>query len=144
MEVANRKRTSMKFEEALQSRIAQVPIFKTLRMRVSETCEGMAILAAPYRRTYDGAYNCFHGGLLMTVADSAAWVAVLTLAGADAWIATTDMNIRFLAPCRSNVTAEAKVIKLGKTLCPVSVEIREAQGVTVAVAQVTYMRLRKL
>lgn len=66
---------------------------------------------------------------------------MLTMAGADAVITTTDMNIRFLAPCHSKATAEAKIIKFGKTLCPVSVEIRDVQGVLVAVAQVTYMRL---
>ena len=77
----------------------------------------------------------------MTLADTAACVAVLTLAGADAPIVTTDMNIRFLAPCRSDVTAEAKIVKLGETLCPVSVDISDARSVSVAVAQVTYMRL---
>ncbi len=59
-------------------------------------------------------------------------------------LATTDMNIRFLAPCQSDATAEAKIIKVGRTLCPVSVEVRDAQQVLVAVAQVTYMRLRQL
>jgi uncharacterized protein (TIGR00369 family) len=54
---------------------------------------------------------------------------------------TTDMNIRFLAPCLSPATAKAEVIKLGRTMCPVSVEIFDAQGALVAVAQVNYMRL---
>src|SRR5207302_8740141 len=97
----------------------------------------------PYDAAYDGVFKSFHGGLLMTLADTAACVAVLTLAGADAEIITTDMNIRLLAPCRSDTTAEATVIKFGKTLYPVSVELRDVNGVRVAVAQVTYMRLAK-
>jgi uncharacterized protein (TIGR00369 family) len=103
--------------------------------------DGAASLTAPYDPAYDGVFQSFHGGLLMTLADTAASVAVLTLAGADAEITTTDMNIRFLAPCRSDSTAEAVVIKFGRTLCPVSVELRDANRVRVAVAQVTYMRL---
>ena len=127
-----------------ESRVAQIPIFKSLRIQVTATGEGTGALTAPYDPAYDGVFNSFHGGLLMTLADTAACVAVLTRVGADAVITTTDMNIRFLAPCRSDATAEAKIIKFGKTLCPVSVEVRDAQGVVVAVAQITYMRLGKL
>lgn len=129
---------------SLENRVAQIPIFKSLRIQVTATGEGTATLTAPYDPAYDGIFNSFHGGLLMTLADTAACIAVLTRAGADAAITTTDMNIRFLAPCRSDATAGAKIIKFGKTLCPVSVELRDAQGVLVAVAQVTYMRLGKL
>lgn len=35
----------------------------------------------------------------------------------------------------------AKVIKFGKALCPVSVDICDRNGTAVAVAQITYMRL---
>ena|SRR2546425_810976 len=128
----------------LENRLSQIPVFRKLQLQLDAMDKGLAKLTAPYDPTYDGVFNSFHGGLLMTLADTAACVAVLTQAGADAVITTTDMNIRFLAPCHSDATAEAKIIKFGKTLCPVSVEVRDAQGVLVAVAQVTYMRLGRL
>lgn len=133
----------MPTSEALRNRLAQIPIFKTLRLKLKTMTSGNAVLAAAYDPAYDGVFNSFHGGLLMTLADTAACVAVLTLTGPDAVITTTDMNIRFLAPCRSDVTAEARVVKFGKTLCPVSVDLRDAHGTLVAMAQVTYMRLQK-
>ncbi|MGC2161124.1 MAG: PaaI family thioesterase, partial [Silvibacterium sp.] len=111
----------MAAQDMLQSRLAQIPIFETLRLRLGAIGEGTAELTAPYDPVYDGIFNSFHGGLLMTLADTAACVAVLTLAGADAVITTTGMNIRFLVPCRSDAKAVANVIKFGKTLCPVSV-----------------------
>lgn len=129
---------------ALEARLERIPVFRKLNFHVSAAGEGCARLTAPYDPAYDGVFNSFHGGLLMTLADTASCVAVLTLAGTNAVITTTDMNIRFLAPCRSAATAEAKVIKFGRTLCPVSVEIRDAQAVLIAVAQVTYMRLGNL
>lgn len=134
----------MRISHELENRLRQIPIFTKLALQVEAVSDGTVKVKAPYDSAYDGVFNSFHGGLLMTLADTASCVAVLTQAGADAVITTTDMNIRFLAPCRSDATAEAKVIKLGKTLCPVSVNIRDAQGVLVAVAQVTYMRLGKL
>jgi len=128
-------------KKTLEERPGTVPIFRTLGLRLEAVSEGNATLIAPYDRRYDGIFESFHGELLMTLADTAACVAVLTLAGASAVITTTDMNIRFLAPCRSDCMAKATVIKFGKTVCPVSVRLCDANGTQVAVAQVTYMRL---
>ena len=128
---------------ALRRRLDAIPLFITFGYRVGELGEGTAAITAPYHPKHDGIFESFHGGLLMTLADSAACAAVLTLAGHDATVTTTDMNIRFLAPCRADAVAEARVIKFGKTLCPVAVTLRDAAGKDVAVAQVTYMRLQK-
>jgi uncharacterized protein (TIGR00369 family) len=132
----------MSISKELENRLRQIPVVQKFKYEPSDLNQGTAKLTAPYDPTSNGIFNCFHGGLLMTLADTAACAAVLTLAGADAVVTTTDMNIRFLAPCHSDATAEAKVVKLGKTLCPVSVEVRSAQQVLVAIAQVTYIRLR--
>lgn len=77
----------------------------------------------------------------MTIADSIACFAIMTMTGPDQAMTTTDMNIRFLAPCLTDVTVKAKVIKLGKTLCPVGVDLFDTNQKHIAVAQVTYMRL---
>ena len=127
--------------KTLKERLGTLPIFLTLGLRLEAVSEGKATLIAPYDRRYDGIFESFHGGLLMTLADTAACVAVLTLAGASAAVTTTDMNIRFLVACHSACRAEATVIKFGKTLCPVLVSLYDANGTQVAVAQVTYMRL---
>jgi uncharacterized protein (TIGR00369 family) len=126
---------------AVRARVELIPICKALNYRIAALAEGEATLTAPYEPRYNGVFDSYHGGMLMTLADTAACVAVFTLADLGARVATTDMNIRFLAACRSDVSAHAKVIKFGKTLCPVSVEIRDQNDNAVAVAQVTYMRL---
>ena len=126
---------------AILDRVQKIPIFDTLRMRVDELGEGLARVTVPYDRKFDGVFESFHGGLLMTVADSAACFAVMTMTGPDEPMTTTDMSIRFLAPCRSDLTAEARVIKLGRTLCPLAIDLFDAAGVRVAVAQVNYIRL---
>ncbi|MGH9505569.1 MAG: PaaI family thioesterase [Terriglobales bacterium] len=126
---------------AVEQRFATIPITSALRLRLDELHDGVAVLTAPHDPAYDGIFRSFHGGLLMTLADTAACIAILTRAGAEAEVTTTDMNIRFLAPCRSDVTARAELIKLGRTLCPVAVQLHDAAGVLVALAQVTYMRL---
>ena len=66
---------------------------------------------------------------------------MLTVAGADILTATTDFNIHFLAPCRTDARATAKVIKSGRTLMLAEINIHDMQGHHVAVCQASYMRL---
>ncbi len=123
-------------------RFAEIPIMKTLSLEMVSVNAGEATMRMPYRREHDGVFETLHGGLMMTLADTAACVAVLTLAGPEARITTTDMNIRFLKGCRTDCTAVAKVIKFGRTLSPVEVRLQDAEGALLAIAQVTYMRLK--
>jgi uncharacterized protein (TIGR00369 family) len=122
-------------------RISRIPIFNTLGMRVGRVEEGLFTTTIPRRAEHDGIFESLHGGILMTLADSTAAFAILTLTGPDQPMTTTDMNIRFLAPCLTDATATARVIKFGRTLCPCAVDLTDENGKLVAVAQVTYMRL---
>ena len=131
-------------KQALLTRVRRIPIVDTLGIRIEEFSEGYCKAVVPHDVRYDGVFESFHGGLLMTVADSVACFAIMTQTGPDEPLTTTDMNIRFLFPCLTDVTVVARVIKLGRTLCPVAVDLFDAMGVQVAVAQVTYMRLPKM
>src|SRR5215831_3100374 len=130
--------------DAIHRRVASIPIAETLQMRDVLFDEGVCELVVPRQERYDGVFESFHGGLLMTAADSAACFAILTLTGADQLLTTTDMNIRFLAPCLSDLRVRAHVIKRGRLLCPVAVDLFDAENKLVAVAQVTYMLLERI
>ena len=126
---------------AIISRVKKIPIVDTLNLTVETLARGYCLTRVPRKRRYDGVFESFHGGLLMTVADSTACFAIFTKTGPDIKLTTTDMHIRFLAPCLTGVVAEATVIKLGRTLCPVAVDVFDEKGQKVAVAQVTYILL---
>jgi uncharacterized protein (TIGR00369 family) len=130
---------------AVRAKFHTIPIADTLKLRLEALAEGEATITMPHGgRAFHGIFESLHGGLLMTIADTCACVAILTMTGPDAIITTTDMNIRFLAPCLSDATAEARIIKFGRSLVPVNVTLRDANGREVALAQVTYMRLDKM
>jgi uncharacterized protein (TIGR00369 family) len=129
-------------DSAVLERVLKIPIFVTLKFEIRQLGGGKCKAFVPRDTKYDGIFETFHGGLLMTIADSISACAILTKTGADAMIATTDMNIRFLAPCKTGVIAEAAIIKLGRTLCPVSVELYDENAHKVAIAQVNYMIIR--
>ncbi|MCU0605179.1 MAG: PaaI family thioesterase [Desulfobacterales bacterium] len=134
---------NQELQGALLARINRIPIVATLGIEIVRFGDGTCESRVPRSRNYDGVFESFHGGLLMTVADSTACFAILTRTGPDTRLTTTDMNIRFLAACLTDVIAKARVIKFGRTLCPVAVDLFDTTGRQVALAQVTYMLLNR-
>jgi uncharacterized protein (TIGR00369 family) len=129
--------------EAIRRRLMTIPAVHTFGYRVEELSPGRAVIVAPYETKLDGIFECFHGGLLATLADSTGGAAVLTATGAETEMATTDMNIRFLAPCHSDARATARIIKAGRSLVIAEINVHDMKGRHVATGQASYMRLRK-
>lgn len=128
-------------EAEVRERMRSIPIFTSLGFSGLRLGLGALECTVARNPAFDGIFDSFHGGLLMTAADSAAAIVSLTVWGADARVTTTDMSIRFLAPARSDVRLFAQAIKQGRTLVPVTANLWRDDGTLVAVAQVTYMRL---
>ena len=132
---------SLDLQEKILKKTKKIPIVDTLDMKFLHFSDGYCKIWVPRKLCYNGVYESFHGGLLMTIADSAACFAIFTRTGPDVRLTTTDMNIRFLAPCLSDVTAKARVIKFGRTMCPVVVDLFDESNKHVALAHVNYMLL---
>jgi acyl-CoA thioesterase len=135
---------STELEGALRARIGRIPCMQNLGMSIQAMGQGECILSMKHDPKTDGIFEAFHGGMLTTAADTVACFAIMTYFGPDQMLTTTDLNIRFLSACLSDVTAHAHVIKRGKTLCVVAVDLYDESQKLVAVAQVTYMLLEKL
>jgi len=127
----------------IHAQINKIPIMDTLGIQIISLLDGYCETKVQRKLSYDGVFKSFHGGLLMTIADSTACFAIFTKTGPFVKLTTTDMNIRFLAPCFTDVTAKARIIKLGRTLCPVSVDLYDENKKHVALAQVNYILLEQ-
>ena len=140
------KRSPVEAQERqrILDRIATIPIVDTLQLEVLKLEDDVCEVRVPHAHKWDGVFESFHGGLLMTVADTAACFAAFTRAGSSRYMTTTDMGIRFLAPCLTDLIAKARIIKFGRTLCPVGVDLFDTKGTKVAVAQVSYLLLDKI
>lgn len=72
--------------------------------------------------------NYISGPTQMAIADSAAYVAIFTRTGIVPMAVTSNLNINFLRPCIGTaLIAEARVMKMGKALVVIEVEMR-AEG----------------
>ena len=114
---------SQELKNDILTEINKIPIVDTLKIQIISLADGYCETKVPRELSYDGVFKSFHGGLLMTIADSTACFAIFTKTGPYVKLTTTDMNIRFLVPCLSDVNVKAKVIKIGRTMCPVSIDL---------------------
>ena len=126
---------------SMLERIKSVPITETLKMQILRLDKGECEAFIPRDTMWDGIFQTFHGGILATIADSITCWAILTKIGSDRKVATTDFNIRFLRPCKTDVRCIAKVIKSGRTLSLAEAEIYDIDDKLVAVSQVNYISL---
>jgi uncharacterized protein (TIGR00369 family) len=129
--------------EEIRRRVLAIPSVVTFGYVLEELGPGRAVIFAPYDRSLDGIFECFHGGLLATLADSTAGTAALTVAGAEATTATIEMTIRFVAPCRTGARATATVTGTERRLILCHVEVHDTASVLCATAEIKYLRLRE-
>tara|TARA_B100000900_G_C20601332_1_gene725749 strand:- start:6773 stop:7195 length:423 start_codon:yes stop_codon:yes gene_type:complete len=122
-------------------RINSVPITETLKMKILRLDKGECEAIIPRETEWDGIFQTFHGGILATIADSITCWAILTQIGSNRNVATTDFNIRFLRPCKTDVRCVARLIKAGRTLSLAEAELYDMDGELVAVSQVNYILL---
>ena len=127
--------------KSMMNRINSVPITDTLKMQILRLDKGECEAFISREKKWDGIYETFHGGILATIADSITCWAILTEIGPDSNVATTDFNLRFLRPCKTDVKCLARTIKVGRTMSLAEAELFDTNDKLVAVAQVNYIIL---
>ena len=79
------------------------------------------------------------GPTLFTLADVSAYVVALAHVGAKALVLTTNLNINFLRRAEpGSLTCNARILKLGRRLVVVDLEITDKGSALVAQATATY------
>ncbi|MBI5495529.1 MAG: PaaI family thioesterase [Deltaproteobacteria bacterium] len=84
--------------------------------------------------------GALHGGAVAFLVDHAGTLAIITADRDGRAGVTTDLNLTYLAPGRAdeNVLARARVLKVGRTLAFVSVDVvRESDGTLLAQGRMT-------
>ena len=83
-----------------------------------------------------------HGGVIASLIDTASAFAVLTQIDTNERITTTDLTIHYLRPITSGrMTATARVVRGGRRLFVLSVDVTNETSVLVATAVTTYIKV---
>lgn len=104
-------------------------------VEIREAEPGRALCAMPLRPCHMNANNTPMGGAVFTLADFA--YAVASNGFTDKIIVSQQVAITFLAPAKgTELLAEAKCLKSGRTTCLYEVDVRDELGTYVAHATV--------
>lgn len=104
-------------------------------VEIREAEPGRALCAMPLRPCHMNANNTPMGGAIFTLADFA--YAVASNGFTDKIIVSQQAAITFLAPAKgTELLAEAKCLKSGRTTCLYEVDVRDELGTYVAHATV--------
>ena len=121
----------------LEALFGSAPIGRTFGMRLTYTDDGAAVFDYAHHSGLEHAMGDTHGGVIATLLDNAGWFTVAP--HYDSWIATVDLQVRILEPCRKeNLRARGRLVRAGRRLAVAEMEVRTVAGRRVAVGSGTF------
>lgn len=111
-----------------------------LDWQITRVEEGELDMRLPFRADFLRPGGTISGPVMMGLADTAAYLVILSMIGPVALAVTTSLNINFMRrPSPEELMARARVLKLGRQLAVVEVHMSlAASDALVAQATVTY------
>jgi uncharacterized protein (TIGR00369 family) len=121
---------------------AAVPYAKLIGLELGEIRPGAVSIHLEVRNDLKQNQGVIHGGAVASLIDTAAAFAVLTQLDMNERVSTTDLTIHYLLPTSSGrLTAEARIVRGGRRLFVLSVEVRNDQQILVATAVTSYIKI---
>jgi uncharacterized protein (TIGR00369 family) len=117
------------------------PFHQFLGVEIVERGDGTARVRLPMtEKVRGGVAGSFHGGVLSALADIATLAAMQTVfTPSERAAGTAELSISYLRPALGPyVSAVARVLKKGRTLAVVDVDMHDPDGRLVAKARVSY------
>jgi acyl-CoA thioesterase len=101
--------------------------------------DGKATMSLRVMDRHKQIHGVVHGGILASLADTAGAMAAYPLLPKGTRLATVEMTINYLEPVdRGPIIAEARVLRLGRTLAVSECEIKDAEGKLAAKSLLTF------
>lgn len=126
----------------LREAITRVPYAQLLGINFEDATRGAATLSMSVRPELERFGGIMHGGALASLADSASAFAVLSTLGGGEQTVTVDLTLHYLRPVtEGKLTAHARVLRAGRRVATVSVEVFNESGALVVTALTTYLKL---
>ena len=126
-----------------QAAFAAVPFAKLLGLEMGELKTGEATLHLTVRDELTQNQGVMHGGAVASLIDTASAFAVVTQLEPEERVTTTDLTIHYLRPIVSGrLSATARIVRGGRRLFVLSIEVINDQQKLVATAITTYIKLQ--
>ena len=133
--------------ERVRARARDNSFWRYLGVEVMEASEGKVRLRVPVRDELRNAQGApMHGGVFSALVDMAVGGALSTMHVASAGgvgQTTLDLNVSFMGAGTSDVFAEGRILRRGRTIAFGEATITDGTGKLLAVGRATYMILAK-
>lgn len=119
--------------------LAQAPFWRLLGIELIENQDGEIMLKVPVEGKLLQFYGKVHGGVIATLVDAAAAVAINRELGPDRGAHTVEMKINYLRPVENGILyARGEVIHMGRTLAVGKADIRDDRDRQIAYGTGTF------
>ena len=126
----------------LREAFGNIPYARLLGIRFEHAARGAAALSMDARPELERFGGIIHGGALASLVDTASAFAVLSTLAAGEETVTVDLTLHYLRPAtEGNLTAHARVLRAGRRLATVCVELKSESGALVVTALTTYLKM---
>ncbi len=105
-----------------------IPFLQMIGARISHEADGVAVVVLELRPDLLNNHGGGHGGVVMSLLDSAMANAALSRIDYTREVVTIDMHIAFMKPAVGNLTATGRATGGGKSVCFCEAEITDAAG----------------
>ncbi len=112
----------------------KIALNKLLGLRLDHASNGVAKLSLPERQELNNNFDVVHGGVLMTMFDSAMSNAARSKIDFAMSVVTININTSFLRPGKGPLVAHARAIGGGSSVCFCESEILDENNEVVAKA----------
>jgi uncharacterized protein (TIGR00369 family) len=121
---------------------AEVPYAHLLGIELEEVERGSATLSLEVRDPLRRNGGTTHGGAIASLIDTAAAFAIMTLLEPGKSTTTIDLTIQYLRPLlEGRARARARVLRAGRRVAVVSVDVEDEAEVLAATALTSYLML---
>jgi len=125
-----------------QTAFAAVPYAKFLGLKLGDVAAGQVSVHLDVRDELLQNQGVVHGGAIASLIDTASAFAVLSQIDLTERVTTTDLTIHYLRPITSGrMTATARVIRGGRRLFVLSVDVKNDHDALVATAVTSYIKI---
>jgi uncharacterized protein (TIGR00369 family) len=127
----------------IQETFSRVAYAHFLGLKLGEVKTGEATIHLEVRDELKQNQGVVHGGVVASIIDTASAFAVATRLEPGERVTTTDLTIHYLRPItEGELTARARIIRAGRRLFVVSVDVCSDKQVLLATAVTGYLKLQ--
>ena len=138
----NKAKLTDEEKKRIQAALEKVPFAQLLGLELAEIERGTATFHLAVRDELKQNKGLLHGGVIASLIDTAAAFAAVTLLEPGQSTTTIDLTIHYLRPLTEGLaTAHARVLRAGRRVLVISVEVLDEREAIAATALTSYLRL---